>query len=62
MKLTALKTFRHGSTVFRRNSPVEMSDAQAKPLLAKGLVAEAKPVSKKEEPKARVKSEGAKDE
>ena len=58
MKLTALKTFRHGSAVFRRNSPVEMSDAQAKPLLAKGLVSEAKPAAKKDEPKSKPKTEG----
>lgn len=42
MKLTALKTFRHGSSVYRRSDLVEMSEAQAKPLLAKKLVEAAK--------------------
>ncbi|WP_156176982.1 hypothetical protein [Rhizobium sp. LC145] len=46
MKLTALKTFRHGSSVYRRNELVEMSEAQAKPLLAKKLVEAAKEDSK----------------
>ncbi|MHB2265666.1 hypothetical protein [Aliihoeflea sp. PC F10.4] len=40
MKLTALKTFRHGPQTFRRGQAVEMSDAQAKPLLAKKFVEE----------------------
>lgn len=46
MKLTALKTFRHGSSVYRRNDLVEMSETQAKPLLAKKLVEAAKDDSK----------------
>ena len=42
MKLTALKTFRHGSSVYRRSDAVEMSEAQAKALIAKKLVEPAK--------------------
>lgn len=37
MKLKALKTFRHGSTNFKRGSLLELSDAQAKPLVSRGL-------------------------
>ena len=62
MKLTALKTFRHGSTVFRRDSIVTMSEAQAKTLVAKGLVCEARPAPKKEEVKAKAKPEDTKGE
>lgn len=53
MKLTALKTFRHGASTFRRGASVTMSDAQAKPLIAKGLAEETKAATpKKEEAKA----------
>ncbi|WP_334154228.1 hypothetical protein [Agrobacterium pusense] len=38
MKLTALKTFRHGANLYRRGEPVEMSDAKMKPLVDKKLV------------------------
>lgn len=52
MKLTALKTFRHGASTFRRGASVNMSDAQAKPLIAKGLAEEAKPSPGKQDAKA----------
>ncbi len=54
MKLTALKTFRHGSTVYRRTEQVEMSEARMKPLIEKKLVGEPPPVAMK---KAKINSE-----
>lgn len=51
MKLTALKTFRHGTQTFRRGAAVELSEAQAKPLIARKIVEESATRSKKAEPK-----------
>lgn len=48
MKLTALKTFRHGPQTFRRGHAVEMSEAQAKPLIAKRFVEATKAAPKKD--------------
>ena len=36
MKLKALKTFRHGSTNFKRGTSLELSEAGAKDLIARG--------------------------
>ncbi|UXS00828.1 hypothetical protein [Agrobacterium tumefaciens] len=55
MKLTALKTFRHGVNLYRRGDAVEMSEAKMKPLLDKSLVGKT-PESAEKKPKG--KSEG----
>ncbi|QPC87411.1 hypothetical protein GA830_12160 [Mesorhizobium sp. NBSH29] len=54
MKLTALKTFRHGANVYRRGASVTMSDAQAKGFIGRKLVAETK-LEAKTGPKPRAK-------
>jgi hypothetical protein len=38
MKLTALKTFRHGTDLYRRGTVIEMSEAKFKPLIDRKLV------------------------
>ena len=58
MKLTALKTFRYGPQTFRRGQPVELSDAQAKPLIAKKFVEELKVASKNKAEPAASKNKG----
>ncbi|WP_421406827.1 hypothetical protein [Agrobacterium tumefaciens] len=55
MKLTALKTFRHGANLYRRGETVEMSDAKMKPLVDKKLVGK---IDLVEEKKPKGKSEG----
>ncbi len=55
MKLTALKTFRHGANLYRRGESVEMSDAKMKPLVDKKLVGKTDAV---EEKKPKGKAEG----
>lgn len=56
MKLTALKTFRHGAELYRRGEPVEMSEAKMKPLVERKLVGSiAAPETKK--PKGKSESQ-----
>lgn len=45
MKLKALKTFRHGSTNFKRGTTLDLSEAGAKDLIARGYAEAEKPAA-----------------
>lgn len=60
MQIKAMKTFRHGSTMIRRGSSVEMVETHARDLVKRGLAEEvanksAVPKSEPPKPEPRVK-------
>lgn len=51
MKLKALRTFRHGSTNFKRGVSLELSEAKAKELIDRGYAEAASPPKPTEDKK-----------